>query len=72
MIERAFRLSRYSMILAEHARRLAVEGKTERAMRSLALAEAFQHAAGGDDVGKKLALKDAKSLRRAEKREKNV
>lgn len=72
MIDRAFRFARYSMMLTHHARTLAAQGKTNRAMRALALAEALHHAAGGDEVGKKLALKDAKSLREAERREKNV
>lgn len=72
MIERAFMLSRLSIALSENARRLAEQGKLERAMRSLALADALHHAAGGDEVGKKLALQDAKSLRKAERREKSV
>lgn len=65
-------LSRLSIALSENARRLAEQGKLERAMRSLALADALHHAAGGDEVGKKLALQDAKSLRKAERREKSV
>ena len=65
-------MSRLSIALSENARRLAEQGKLERAMRSLALADALHHAAGGDEVGKKLALQDAKSLRKAERREKSV
>jgi hypothetical protein len=70
--ERELRLSVCSMLLAENARRLAIEGNTIRAMRSTALAEALNNAANGDGLGKKLALKDAKFLRQAERRRKNV
>ncbi len=53
--------------LADYARQAASEGKNQRAMRALALAEAKHHAAGGDYVGKRLALADAKFLGRAER-----
>lgn len=72
MIERSFRLARYSVMLAHHARTLAEQGNTKRAMRALALSDAFHRAAGGDEIGKKLALKEAMSMRRAERREKDV
>jgi hypothetical protein len=72
VIERVFMLARLSVALSENARRLAEQGELNRAMRSLALADALQHAAGGDKVGKKLALQDAKTHRKAERREKNV
>jgi hypothetical protein len=68
MIERSICLSALSTAMADNARRLAVAGNISRAMRSLALAEALHHAAGGDDVGKRLALADAKFFRRAERR----
>lgn len=68
MIERHFCLSALSVAIADNARRLAAEGNTARAMRALALAEALHHAAGGDKVGKRLALAEAKFLRRAEQR----
>lgn len=72
MNHKATRLIRLSVVLSENARRLAEQGKNHRAMRSLALAEALHHKAGGDEIGAKLALKDAKSLRKAERRENNV
>lgn len=69
MNQKTARLIRLSIALSEYARRLAEQGKTHRAMRSLALAEAHHHRAGGDKIGARLALKDAMCLRRAEKRE---
>ncbi len=61
-------LSTLSAAIADTARRLAAEGNIHRAMRALALAEAAHHAAGGDHVGKRLALADAKFFGRAERR----
>jgi hypothetical protein len=68
MTARLFCLSALSVAIADNARRLAVEGNIHRAMRALALAEALHHEAGGDKVGKRLALAEAKVLRRAERR----
>lgn len=68
MTERSFSLAALSVAIADNARRLAAQGNTARAMRALALAEALHHAAGGDKVGKRLALAEAKFLRRAEQR----
>jgi hypothetical protein len=68
MTQRSFCLSVLSAAIADNARRLAAEGNIPRAMRALALSEALHHAAGGDHVGKRLALADAKFLGRAERR----
>jgi len=72
MKTRALCLLALSTAIADNARRLAAEGNTARAMRALALSEALHHAAGGDHVGKRLALADAKFLRRAEQRNRMV
>ena len=72
MNQKTARLIRLSVALSEYARRLAEQGNTHRAMRSLALAEALHYRAGGDEIGAKLALKDAKSLRKAERRERHA
>lgn len=72
MNHKAMRLIACSVALSDNARRLAEQGKTHRAMRSLALAEALHYRAGGDEIGARLALKDAKSLRKAERRERHA
>jgi len=54
--------------LTDYARQSAAIGNNRRAMRALALAEAKHNASLGDRVGKRLALADAKFLRRAERR----
>ena len=65
MVSRAFRLSMISAALEIRARELASDGEQLKAMRALALADALHHAAGGDDIGKRIALSDAKHLKRA-------
>lgn len=65
MATRAFRLSALSAALEIRARELASDGQQLQAMRALALADALHHAAGGDKVGKRLAMSDAKHLKRA-------
>lgn len=66
--DRAERLNAAALALADSARRAAGEGELTKAMRLLALADAMRKAARGDWLGRKLALKDARVLRRAQQR----
>ena len=65
---RADRLNAMSVALTDNARQLAAEGELERAMRTLAIADALRKAARGDRLGRRLALNDARVLRRAQQR----
>lgn len=67
-LDRAERLNAAALALADSARRAAGEGELTKAMRLLALADAMRKAARGDWLGRKLALKDARVLRRAQQR----
>jgi hypothetical protein len=62
---RADRLNAMSVAVADTARRLAAAGHLTRAMLRLTLANALQKAATGDSLGRRLALQEARSLRRA-------
>ena len=66
--DRTERLNAAALALADSARRAAGEGELTKAMRLLALADAMRKAARGDWLGRKLALKDARVLRRAQQR----
>lgn len=66
--DRSERLNAAALALADSARRAAGEGELTKAMRLLALADAMRKAARGDWLGRKLALKDARVLRRAQQR----
>ena len=66
--DRTQRLNAAAVALADSARRAAGEGELTKAMRLLALADAMRKAARGDWLGRKLALKDARVLRRAQQR----
>lgn len=68
VFDRSERLNAAALALAESARRAAGEGELTKAMRLLALADAMRKAARGDWLGRKLALKDARVLRRAQQR----
>jgi hypothetical protein len=62
---RADRLHAMSVAVADTARQLAAAGHLTRAMLRLTLANALQKAAAGDSLGRRLALQEAHSLRRA-------
>lgn len=66
--DRSERLNAAAVALADSARRAAGAGELTKAMRLLALADAMRKAARGDWLGRKLALKDARVLRRAQQR----
>lgn len=68
VFDRTERLNAAAVALADSARRAAGEGELAKAMRLLALADAMRKAARGDWLGRKLALKDARALRRAQQR----
>jgi len=61
---RADRLTAMSVAVADTARRHAAAGELTRAMLRLAVADALQKAATGDSLGRRLALLDARALRR--------
>ncbi|CAB4141892.1 hypothetical protein UFOVP421_11 [uncultured Caudovirales phage] len=63
--DRTQRLNAAAVALADGARRAAEQGELTRAMRLLAVADAVRKAARGDRLGRKLALNDARVLRRA-------
>lgn len=65
---RAQRLDAAAVALADGARRAAQQGELTRAMHLLAVADAVGKAARGDSLGRRLALKDARVLRRAQQR----
>ena len=65
MTTRADRLNAMSVAVADTARQLAAAGHLTRAMLRLAVADACRKAAAGDSLGRKLALLDARALRRA-------
>jgi hypothetical protein len=62
---RADRLTAMSVAIADTARRHAAAGELTRAMLRLAVADALRKAATGDSLGRRLALLDARALRRA-------
>lgn len=62
---RPYRLSAMAAAVQRRAVEIARTGDSLRAQRAAAIAEALHHAAGGDLQGRKLALLDAKWLRRA-------
>ena len=66
--DRTQRLNAAAVALADGARRAAEQGELTRAMRLLAVADAVRKAARGDRLGRKLALNDARVLRRAQQR----
>lgn len=70
--DRAQRLDAMSVAVADSARQLAVAGDLTRAMLQLAIADALRKAARGDKLGRRLALLDARALRRAMRRRKAV
>ena len=61
---RADRLNAISIGLADKARRHASAGDLARAMLHLTIASMLRHAASGDSLGRKLALQEARALRR--------
>ena len=67
-LDRQQLLSAAEAAFTERARRFAKAGELERAMRMLTLAAAVRHTARGDKLGRKLALKEARVLRRAQQR----
>ncbi|MFM2150298.1 MAG: hypothetical protein RLZZ187_2604 [Pseudomonadota bacterium] len=68
--DRTQRLDAMSVAVADSARQLAVAGDLTRAMLQLAIADALRKAARGDKLGRRLALLDARALRRAMRRRK--
>ena len=70
--DRTQRLDAMSVAVADSARQLAVAGDLTRAMLQLAIADALRKAARGDKLGRRLALLDARALRRAMRRRKAV
>lgn len=63
--ERAARLDAMSVAVSDSARQLAAAGELTRAMLRLAVADALRKAARGDKLGRKLAMNDARVMRRA-------
>jgi hypothetical protein len=61
---RADWLNAMSVAVADTARRHAAAGELTRAMLRLAVADALAKAATGDSLGRRLALLDARALRR--------
>jgi hypothetical protein len=70
--DRAERLNAMSVAVADSARQLAAAGELSQAMLRLAIADALRKAARGDKLGRRLALLDARALRRAMRRRKAV
>jgi hypothetical protein len=68
--DRAQWLNAMSVALADSARQLAAAGELTLAMLRLAVADALRKAARGDKLGRRLALLDARALRRAMRRRK--
>jgi hypothetical protein len=62
---RTDRLHAWAISVADAARQLAAAGHLRRAMLRLTVANACRNAARGDSLGRKLALQEARALRRA-------
>lgn len=69
---RADRLQAWSIAFTDTARQLAAQGDLTRAMMRLAVADALAKAARGDSLGRRLALLDAKALRRAARAKREI
>lgn len=61
-------LSAAEAAFTESAKRAAMAGDLDHAMLMRSLADAVRHTARGDKLGRKLALKEARALRRAQQR----
>lgn len=69
---RPYRLAILAVTLRAHALHLAEDGKHLEAQRAMALHEAAHHGAGGDRQGMRLALSEARFLRRAARRQRHA
>lgn len=67
-LDRQQLLSAAAAAFTERAQQLARAGDLERAMLMRSMADAVRHTARGDKLGRKLALKEARALRFAQRR----